>query len=167
MYGLHAYATALLAPGVAEDGECSATADCATGLICSGLTIDPVGHCRPSWMSGTFSESTSVAIPDNATPITRSLVVSGLATVAEDLIVHLDIDHPRPEDLYVTLTQPSSAETLIWDVDSSGHATVVVGWGLERDSAVNGTWTLQVTDFFAGNTGTLRGWSLELTSRYD
>src|SRR5688572_15312292 len=171
MQGLHAYATALLATPArgttAEDGECAATQECAVGLLCAGLTYDAVGHCRPEWMAGTFSDATVVAIPDDATPIQRTIEVSGLASVAEDLIVHLDIDHPRKEDLYIQLFQPSSAESLIWDVDSSGYARVVVGGNLERDSAVNGTWTLQVTDYFGGNTGTLRGWSLELTSRYD
>jgi DNA uptake protein ComE-like DNA-binding protein len=171
MQGLHAYATALLATPphgtTPEDGECAATPDCALGLVCAGTTFYDVGHCRPAWMAGTFSDTTDVAIPDNATAIQRSLQVSGLASVVEDLIVHLDIDHPRKQDLYITLTQPSSAESLIWDVDSSGHARVVVGGNVERDSSVNGTWTLQVTDHVGGSAGTLRGWSLELTSRLD
>ncbi|HEY5922413.1 MAG TPA: proprotein convertase P-domain-containing protein [Kofleriaceae bacterium] len=168
MQGLHAYASALLASGTtAEDGECAATDECATGLICAGTTFYDVGHCRPEWMAGTFSDATAIAIPDNATSVQRTIEVSGLASVAEDLIVHLDIDHPRKEDLYIVLFQPSSAESLIWDVDSGGYARVVVGANLERDSAVNGTWILQVTDYFGGNAGTLRGWSLELTSRHD
>jgi subtilisin-like proprotein convertase family protein len=65
------------------------------------------------------------------------------------------------------LVQPSSGESVIWDVDSAGLARVVVGSQLERDSEVNGTWTLQLTDHFGGAAGTLRGWSLELTSRFD
>ena len=170
MQGLHAYATALLGSArgtTGEDAECAATQECAEGLLCAGLTYFEVGHCRPEWMAGTFSDATSVVIPDDGTPVSRSIVVTGLGSVVEDLIVHLDIDHPRKQDLYIVLTQPSSAESLIWDVDSSGHARVVVGGNLERDSNVNGTWTLQVTDVFGGGAGTLRGWSLELTSRWD
>jgi subtilisin-like proprotein convertase family protein len=38
---------------------------------------------------------------------------------------------------------------------------------MEYDSQVNGTWTLRVVDTAGGNAGTLRSWSLELTSRWD
>ncbi len=167
LQGLHAYATSL-ARGTTADGDaCAATQECAVGLLCIGLTYDTTGHCRPEWMAGTFSDTVDVTIPDGGTTITRSIQVTGLASVPEDLIVHLDIDHPRKQDLHIALVQPSSAESLIWDVDSAGYARVVVGGSLERDSSVNGTWTLVVTDFMAGSAGTLRGWSLELTSRYD
>jgi len=170
MQGLHAYATQLLATPhgtVPENGECAATSECAANLICVGTTIYDVGHCRPSWMGGTFTSTTDHVIPDGGAAVTSSLQVTGLATVAEDAIVHLDIAHPNPAQLYITLTQPSSAESLIWDVDSAGHARVVIGSNLERDSSVNGTWTLAVRDTQAGDAGVLRGWSLELTSRYD
>jgi hypothetical protein len=167
MRSLHAYATTLLSSGTLADGtECATDASCESG-VCAGLTVFPMGTCRPAWMKGTFSSTTDVTIPDAGSAVTQTVQVTGLASVAEDLIVHLDIDHPRKQDLYIVLTQPSSAESLIWDVDSAGHARVVVGHNLERDSEVNGTWTLSVRDHFAGSSGTLRGWSLELTSRYD
>jgi hypothetical protein len=170
MRGLHAYATSLLAParGTAGDGdECHATAECAVGLICAGTTHMEVGFCRPEWMAGTFTDGTDVAIPDNATTITRSLEVTGLASVPEDVIVHVDIDHPRKQDLRIVLVQPSSAESVVWHAGSTGPATVVGPSGVEHDSNVNGTWTLQITDLGGGAAGTLRGWSLELTSRFD
>jgi DNA uptake protein ComE-like DNA-binding protein len=170
MQTLHAYATSLLvAPHgtVPEDGECAATSDCGANLVCAGTTIYDTGTCRPAWMAGTFTSTTDHVIPDGGDAVTSSLQVSGLATVPEDAIVHLDIDHPNKAQLYITLTQPSSGESLIWDVDSAGLARVVIGYNLERDSAVNGTWTLAVRDIEAGDAGVLRGWSLELTSRYD
>jgi hypothetical protein len=167
MRSLHDYAVALLSSGTLADGtECTTDTSCHSGL-CVGLTIYPMGTCSPAWMKGTFSSTTPIAIPDNGTAVTQSVQVTGLASVAEDLVVHLDIDHPRKQDLYIVLTQPSSAESLIWDVDSAGIAHVVVGSNLERDSEVNGTWTLSVRDAFTGESGTLRGWSLELTSRFD
>jgi len=168
MQGLHAFATAQLAGGTIADGDsCTAHEACSSGL-CTGLTHTAVGWCRPAWMAGTFTSTADATIPDNSPAgVTQTLEVTGLATVPEDLIVHLDIDHPRKTDLYIVLTQPSSGESLIWDVDSAGLARVTVGGNLERDSSVNGTWTLTVSDYFAGSTGTLRGWSLELTSRYD
>jgi len=168
MQGLHAYATTQLTIGVIGDGDaCTAHEACSSGL-CTGLTHSDEGWCRPAWMAGTFTSTVDATIPDgNPAGVTQTLEVTGLASVPEDLIVHLDIDHPRKADLRVVLTQPSSAESLIWDVDSAGSARVVVGWNLERDSSVNGTWILTVSDHAGGSSGTLRGWSLELTSRWD
>ncbi len=151
-----------------DGGECAATLECAADLVCSGTTLGGVGTCRPAWMAGTFTDTTDVAIPDGAPAgVSRSIEVTGLASVPEDVIVHLDIDHPSPAQLSVVLTQPSSAEAVIWSVGSGGAATVIGGWDVERDSSVNGTWTLTVVDTQTGQAGVLRGWSLELTSRWD
>lgn len=178
MTALHAYAASLLASGgdptppggtgsVADGEDCHATAECQPGLLCAGLSVMTTGFCRPLWMAGTFSSSTVLAIPDgSATGIESSVLVSGLASVPEDIIVHLDIVHPRKTDLRITLVQPSSAESIVWEVDSAGDARVSPRQA-ERDSDVNGTWTLYVWDTRTGAVGTLNGWSLELTSRYD
>lgn len=170
MRGLHAYATSLLAAprGTIQDGdECPSTQDCADGLICAGTSLYGHGFCRPAWMAGTFTSTATVVIPDgNLAGAASSIEVDGLASVPEDILVHLDIDHPRPAELRITLTQPSSAESLVWAVDSAGVATVMP-MGTEHDSDVNGTWTLLVVDTRTGNAGVLRGWSLELTSRWD
>lgn len=143
---------------------------CGSQLVCAGLSYDATGLCRPSWMANTFRSGTVIAIPDN-TPAgaTMGMTVIGLATVPEDVIVHLEITHPRKQDLKIILTQPSSAEGIVWNVNSAGDARVVMGpaTGIERDSSVNGVWTLTVIDTVAGSIGTLNGWSLELTSRMD
>ena len=82
-------------------------------------------------------------------------------------MIHLEIDHPRKADLRVTLTQPSSAETIVWTTGSSGAPLVLAGATLETDSEVNGTWLLAVEDTASGSAGVVRGWSLAITSRYD
>lgn len=87
-----------------------------------------------------------------------------------DVILHLDIDHPRVGDLKVVLQQPGwpeGASAVIWQPGSNGPSTVVVTWGIERDAQVNGVWTLYVIDTKTGETGTLNGWTLDLTSRWD
>lgn len=173
MEGLHVMAS-WLAPVrtvVGEGADCDQnSAVCGTGLVCAGLSYRPTGTCNPGWMANHFYSGTPIAIPDaNAQGASMGMTIFGLATVPEDVIVHLTINHPRKSDLRVILTQPSSAEAVVWNVDSAGDARVVMtpATGVERDSAVNGLWLLTVIDTRAGETGTLEGWSLELTSRMD
>jgi hypothetical protein len=160
---------AVVTPSVADGDACNATQLlCLSGLQCSGLTLDVTGTCRPKWMANTFRSGTVAAIPDrNAQGVSIGLTVGGLASVPEDVIVHLEIDHPRKQELRILLTQPSSAQTTVWEVNSAGEARVVMGGTVERDSNVNGVWTLTVIDTAENNLGTLNGWSLELTSRMD
>jgi len=171
MRALHAMAIAAVpvTPTVGDGGECDAAQRrCLSGLVCAGLTWNEHGWCRPSWMANTFRSGTQVAIPDGSpSGVSMGIGVFGLASVAEDVIVHLELDHPRKSDLRITLTQPSSAESVVWPVGSDGAARVVMGWGVERDSQVNGEWFITIVDTVSGQAGTLNGWSLELTSRYD
>ncbi|MBL8950287.1 MAG: proprotein convertase P-domain-containing protein [Myxococcaceae bacterium] len=168
MRALHALAktTVPVTPSVPDGEACDARRVCLSGLVCAGLTHMEHGFCRPSWMANTFRSGTPLAIPDGA-PVSIGITVRGLASVPEDVIVHLELDHPRKSDLQIVLTQPSSAESVVWPVGSNGDARVVMGAGVERDSGVNGEWFLTIVDTVSGQTGTLNGWSLELTSRWD
>ena len=85
----------------------------------------------------------------------------------EDVIVTLDIDHPRPQDLTVALHQPGGGYEVLWEGEADPDAKVSAGWGIERDNMVNGSWTLEVIDNVSGQTGTLNGWSMFITSRWD
>ncbi len=173
MSGLHAFAISgdWSAPtyGTTQEGyECFAHGECAEGLACMGLTIG-FALCLPTWMAGTFSNNNTRAIPDGG-GITSSLTVSNLASVPMDVILHVDIDHPRKSDLQIVLEQPgypSGASAMVWPAGSDGPATVVVNWGIERDAQVNGTWKLYVTDTVTGEVGTLKSWTLDLNSRWD
>ncbi|MBL8914586.1 MAG: proprotein convertase P-domain-containing protein [Archangium sp.] len=161
---------------VGDGAECDGTSQgssgqlvCGVNLVCAGISFAPTGICRPSWMANTFRSGTQVVIPDGVSSASVGMTVTGMASVAEDVIVHLEITHPRKSDLRIVLTQPSSAESVVWNVDSNGDARVVMGGssGVERDSQVNGVWFLTVFDTRSGSVGTLDGWSLELTSRMD
>ena len=119
-------------------------------------------------MTGTFESTTSLPIPDApAVGVTSTVVVYGLATVPEDILLTLDIDHPRPTDLVVTLHAPNTSFEVVLDHATSTAGEIVVGHGIERDAYVNGTYTLEVVDTALGKTGTLKGFSLTISSRYD
>ncbi len=150
--------------GTVPDGsDCTRHDACVSGL-CAGLTID-MGFCQPAWMEGTYASTESRAIPD-LDSVTTAIVVGDQASVPMDLIVTLEIDHPRPQDLTVELFQPNGGYDLLWDHEAS-PAPVVNAWGIERDNSINGTWELRVTDTVLGETGFLVGWQMWVTSRYD
>jgi DNA uptake protein ComE-like DNA-binding protein len=142
---------------------------CGDGMFCSGLTLwNDFGMCRPDWKAGTYTSTNSVSIPDaGAGTATSSVVVYGLATVPLDIVATLDIDHPRPSDLIVTLHHSAGTSAVLWNQESNPSAEVIVHCCIERDYYVNGTYTLEIVDTQGGETGTLNGFSLWVTSRYD
>jgi hypothetical protein len=121
--------------GDAQVGDsCGADDDCAGGLICAGATRG-AGLCQPASMRGTFADPAHAAIPDGGA-LARTVAVSGLATVDTDVEVRLELDHPRPADLRITLTNPAGTEVVV-----NGDGPVR---GFSGDESVNGAWTLRV-----------------------
>lgn len=154
-------------PGAEE--SCSQDEDCLAGLACSGLTVyGNSGYCRPLWMFGSYASS-DVAVPivdNDPAGASMDVVVYGLATVPEDIMVTLDIDHPRPQDLVVKLISTNGSDSLLWNNDSS-PAYYLPALGIERDNYVNGKLTLEVVDTVSGQSGVLNGFEVWLSSRYD
>jgi Proprotein convertase P-domain len=142
---------------------------CNEGLECVGTTIyNGEGSCSPSWMVGSFQSTESVTIPDNdAAGVTTDLMVYGLATVPEDVVVTLYIDHPRPQDLHVELISSNGSSAVLWNNEQNPDAYTSETWGIERDNYVNGLWTLKVIDSVAGEVGSLNGYKLLISSRWD
>ena len=98
--------------------------------------------------------------------MTSTLVACGLATVPVDIVVTLQLDHPRPEDLLVVLEDPNGQQGTVLDHQTWTPGPIVVGVG-SGDDLVNGEWTLHVTDTVPGEDGELRGWSVYLLSNWD
>jgi DNA uptake protein ComE-like DNA-binding protein len=157
-----------LSPIPGNGDLCGPDGSCAEGLFCSGLTQagGDWAHCRAPWKAGTYTSNEVVAIPDGSSA-TSSVVVYGLATVPEDIVATLDIDHPRPSDLVVTLHHSAGTSAVLWNQESNPPAEIVVGCCIERDYYVNGTYTLEIVDTKGGAPGTLNGFSLWVSSRWD
>lgn len=151
-----------------ENESCATAADCKDGLVCLGeYAWGSGGWCVPEDVAGEFSAAPGAAIPDNdATGTSSTVEVTGLATVSVDIVVTLDVTHPRPEDLAVTLSNPLGTEASV----VSGAATISgdhIVRGIPSDEDANGDWTLKVTDTASGQRGTLGGWSVYIISTYD
>lgn len=159
-----------------EGADCDSDAACGEGAICAGLTRG-YGLCAPAWMRGSFADAldgmASVAIPD-AQPagVARTITAYGLATVDTDVVIAATIRHEFPGDLLVTLTNPSDNEVVVFDgrVNAWEDENVVLTGpvsGFSGDESVNGVWTLRVMDREARDVGSLEGWALTITSRWD
>jgi len=130
-----------------------------------------------------------ISLVDNGTA-TSNMTVSGTTGTITDINVTLDISHTYNWDLTVNLISPTGTKIeLFSNIGSSGDnftGTTLddeAGTDIADGSApfsgtfrpfdslslfdgqdANGTWTLEVIDEWATDTGTLNSWSLEITS---
>jgi subtilisin-like proprotein convertase family protein len=158
-------------------------------LTCNGQLLY-WGTPPNSTITGTFAcDGCPIAILD-LTTINSTATVSGLPARITDVNVILDITHTFPGDLDVTLTSPggtaielftdvcASNDNILATLDDSAATSIgticpVNGTFLREGGQVtepfagenpNGVWTLTVFDDAGADTGTLNGWSLEITS---
>lgn len=145
---------------------CDEGTPCGPDLVCMGLYVWGNGYCVPDWQAKTFHQYAAVEIPDDGTVVSSPVVACGLASVPEDILVVLHLDHPRTTDLVIELEDPNEQKGIVLDQQewTPGQIVVRVGSG---DDMVNGQWTLHVKDTVAGETGRLMGWSVYLVSRWD
>lgn len=163
-----------LTPIPGEGDECFAAADCEEGLICSGLlTYGDLGFCRPAWMGATFHDGGTSSIPGIVMDWSSksSQTVWGLASVPEDIAVTVNLEHTDPSSLVIKLVDPNGTEGMVWNGPAMGDAPftpyVIVNNGISRDDQVNGLWGLSIQNVEGRGEGTLSGWDLHLTSRWD
>lgn len=153
-----------------QGARCDQWTPCAADLICAGWTLWGEGDCNPQWMAGRFGGGAlESAVPASGT-LAESVVAYGLASVPVDIEVQVHVDHPRRQDLRVTLVDPNGDRAVLWDRTTEltewSRSFVTTG-GISRDDQVNGRWTLEVEDLGAGASGTLRSFSLFVVSRWD
>jgi hypothetical protein len=151
------------------EAPCAGDLGCGVGLVCAGSATGGEGACMPAELRATFGgEDFNVAIPDGG-EVEVPLDTFGLASVHTDVVLNLWVSHRRAEDLQIVLTNPSGTEVVVSDkVAGSGVYLRDVGLlGFPGDEDANGRWTLTLRDTKAGESGTLRGFSLQVTSRWD
>ena len=164
------------AAGAANSMDCDLDSPCATGLLCAGiirntvLANDPGGLCLDTANRGTFSGA-AVQIPAGGATAEITQEVSGLTTVDMDVTILLDLDHPAPQELVITLRNPDGNEVSVANLQSTElhpGGVPIVPTGFSGDESVNGTWAIIVRDTVDNdNSGSLQGWELEIMSRLD
>jgi hypothetical protein len=155
--------------GAASSATCDQSTLCDDTTLCGGMTRGTSGLCYPTTFYGVFDITLEETIADAAVS-TWDVPVAGLATVDVDVIIRLSLDHPAPDELVITLTNPSSNQVMVFDGEAApGGALSLerVPLGFSGDESVNGTWVLTIEDNQAGNVGTLASVELEIVSRLD
>ena len=157
---------------VAGEGDyCNSAIACPAQLFCGGITVYGEGSCRPLWMRDTFVSTTQRFIPlDTPVPVATSVTVRGQASVPDDIEVDIDLRFSEPHSLVIALRDPNGDEAVVWDGPSEsrpfpGYFSVV--GGISRDDQVNGRWLLRIWNSGGEGLGTLGGWTLDISSRWD
>ena len=156
------------------------------------LPLTTLGATAASTSSDTLS-ATDIpkTIADNST-VSSSLDVSALGGNLTDVNVSLDITHSYTGDLSITLIAPDSTRiSLVSGRGNSGDNFTNTTFDQQAGTSItgvtsanapftgsyipegnlsslngspNGTWTLEVVDGASGDTGSINGWSLQLTT---
>lgn len=146
---------------------CDTAADCEEGLVCMGELAWGHGiQCVDDTMYDAFNHDEANEIPDDGSTLSTSVRVQGLATVPVDVQITLDIDHPRPSDLVISIDNFNGYGETLWANDSAPQMVMVVH-AFPSDDMVNGIYTVHVTDTVPGAVGELRGWELYIVSNWD
>lgn len=152
-------------PGAGVGETCDTSDECADGLYCMGEIAYGNGiFCVDTW--GVFPYTTAQAIPDAGAPLVTSVDVQGLASVPVDVVLTVDIDHPRKSDLVLSIHNFNGYGETLWLNEASPSNELVVR-AFPSDDAVHGLYTVTVEDTVAGEAGTLNGWELFIVSTYD
>ena len=157
-------------PGTQDD--CDVDTDCHSMNICIAETVYGQGYCASGWMRESFTVGGIASIPSIAMsqPTASRVTVFGQATVPEDIIVDIDIEHTDPSSLWIGLDPPTGQDPVVlWD-----GATMTgplpqryIDRAIYRDDAVNGVYRLLIQNVGGRGTGVVREWTLTVTSRWD
>ncbi|WP_213997513.1 S8 family serine peptidase [Arsukibacterium sp.] len=113
-----------------------------------------------------FENTTPVDIPDNdADGITSVINVPNEGTVF-GVEAGVDITHTWRGDLIVTLTSPQGTEHTLHNRAGGSEDDLVESWVVDtfNGEAMQGDWTLNVSDNAGADLGTLNSWSLTITA---
>ncbi len=107
-----------------------------------------------------FENTTAVSIPDRST-ITSNIAVDRTGS-AGNVSVTVDISHTYRGDISIYLVAPDGSSYLLKDKDRNDSAqNIQATYTGSISGNAAGTWTLQVTDNYRRDTGTLNNWSIQ------
>ena len=125
-------------------------------------------------VAGSFSvwPGASANIPDGTSSVTVSTTVSGFTGSVAGVEAWVEIDHPTPAELRLTLTGPDGTAVILRDHTGQPQHPINAIYGKTDGTAQslgafqgrpgNGLWTLKVEDTVPGNIGRIRNFAIVL-----
>jgi len=147
--------------------ECTADSDCGPSEQCQTIYClvapCPPAHCA---VRREFSDAPDLAIPDHdAAGLERSFVVANPGATVASFHVSAEIRHTWRGDLRVTLTSPAGSEHVLANREggSADDLTISADVATFDGERASGTWTMNVADLAAQDTGRLLSWGLSFS----
>lgn len=128
------------------------------GAACTGGGIET---------TRTFENTMSRPIPDNnTTGVSSDIAVTQTGTIRR-MAVTVRATHAFPADLRIALRRVGGTEAILFDRQDTSDMNFVRTFTVENfvDQPLAGTWRLVVSDRAASDTGSLTGWSMDVTTR--
>ena len=117
-----------------------------------------------------ISPATAVGIPDGSGSATLTATISGFTRPLANVQVWVEIDHPSPAQLRVTLIGPDSTSVVLQNQTGQDEHPINAIYGKTDATAqslaafagkqANGTWTLRVEDVVTGVTGRIKAFAV-------
>ncbi len=118
------------------------------------------------------SPAASVDIPDGTGSATATAMISGSPRRLAAVQAWVEINHPEPEQLRLTLIGPDGTSAVLQDQTGKSEHPINAVYGSTDDTAqsiaafagkqANGVWTLKVEDLVTGATGSIKNFSVTL-----
>jgi subtilisin family serine protease len=110
------------------------------------------------------SSAPATGIPDGTGSASATATISGFTRPIAAVQAWVEINHPEPEQLRLTLTGPDGTSALLQNLTgiSQHPINTIFGRGEFAGRQANGTWTLKVEDLVTGATGSIRFFAVTL-----
>ena len=110
------------------------------------------------------SSAPAADIPDGSGSATATATISGFTRPVAAVQAWVEINHPEPEQLRLTLIGPDGTSALLQDLTGMSQHPINAIFGRAEFASrqVNGVWTLRVEDLVPGATGRIKFFGVTL-----
>ena len=132
--------------------------------------IDTLAAVQFASTSFAVSPSTAVDIPDGSGSATATATVSGFTRPLANIQAWVEINHPSPEQLRLTLIGPDGTSVVLRNQTGQDEHPINAIYGKTDQTAqslaafagkaANGTWTLKVEDLVTGVIGRIKAFAV-------